>query len=54
MIYADLRETLRVFGLGERATIKDIKARRALVKRHHPDTGNCDDPEVELRLSGVA
>ncbi len=40
MDYAELRAALEVFGLGERATLKEIKARhRALVKRYHPDGG---------------
>lgn len=44
MTYNDLQEALRILGLGERASIKEIKARhRALVKRHHPDAGNSDD-----------
>jgi curved DNA-binding protein CbpA len=46
MTYADLQEALRTLGLGERASLKEIKARhRELVKRHHPDTGNAADPE---------
>ncbi|MGB9082619.1 MAG: J domain-containing protein [Desulfuromonadaceae bacterium] len=54
MTYADLREALRVLGLGERATITEIKARhRALVKRHHPDTGNSDDPEMIRKVNSA-
>lgn len=46
MTYFDLQEALRVLGLGERATLKEIKARhRELVKRHHPDTGATGDPD---------
>lgn len=46
MTYANLQEALRVLGLGERATLKEIKARhRELVKRLHPDTGATDDPD---------
>jgi DnaJ-class molecular chaperone len=38
MNYAELQESLLIFGLGERATRKEIKARhRELVKRYHPD-----------------
>ncbi len=38
MTYAELRESLLVFGLGDRATLGEIKARhRELVKRYHPD-----------------
>ena len=40
MTYADLRAALTVFGLSDRATLKEIKIRhRELVKRHHPDAG---------------
>ena len=47
MTYAELHEARIVMGLGERATLKEIKTRhRELVKRHHPDTGNTDDPET--------
>lgn len=47
MTYADLKDALVVLGLGERATLKDIKARhRELVKRHHPDAGNSGDPDA--------
>lgn len=47
MTYADFQMAIRVLGLGERATLKEIKARhRELVKRHHPDAGNTDDPET--------
>lgn len=38
MTYRQLQQALRVFGLGERASLKEIKARhRILVKKHHPD-----------------
>ncbi|MDT8441616.1 MAG: J domain-containing protein [Desulfuromonadales bacterium] len=38
MTYRDLQESLQLFGLGERATLRQIKARhRELVKAHHPD-----------------
>jgi len=47
MTYSDLQEALRVLGLAERVTMKDIKARhRALVKQHHPDTNATTEPEV--------
>jgi len=40
MTYGELQEALSRFGLGERATLKQIKARhRLLVKAHHPDQG---------------
>lgn len=38
MNYQDLQQALEIFGLGERATLAEIKSRhRQLVKRHHPD-----------------
>ena len=47
MTYADLQEALRVLGLGERASLKEIKARhRELVKRHHPDASHASEPEM--------
>lgn len=46
MTHADLQAALRILGLGERATLKEIKARhRQLVKRHHPDSGTGSDPD---------
>ena len=54
MTYVDLQEALRVLGLGERATLKEIKARhRELVKRHHPDTGNAGDPQVIRKVNAA-
>jgi len=46
MTYAELRESLVVFGLNERATLREIRTRhRELVKRYHPDAVNEDDPD---------
>lgn len=54
MTYADLQEALRVLGLGERATMKDIKTRhRELVKRHHPDAGDTTEPEVIRQINAA-
>lgn len=40
MTFAELREALAVFGLDDRATLREIRARhRDLVKQHHPDAG---------------
>lgn len=40
MTYLELRHALQIFGLGEQATLAEIKQRhRELVKRHHPDSG---------------
>lgn len=45
MTYRELTSALKIFDLGDRATMKEIKARhRELVKRYHPDTGSADDP----------
>lgn len=54
MTYFELQQALRVLGLGERATLKEIKTRhRELVKRHHPDTGATVDP-VMIRQVNAA
>lgn len=54
MTYADLQEALRVLGLGERATMKDIKTRhRGLVKHHHPDAGSTTVPEVIQQINAA-
>jgi len=54
MTYIELQEALRVLGLGERATMREIKARhRELVKRHHPDAGAMSEP-VEIRKINAA
>lgn len=54
MTYAELREALRVFGLGERATLREIRARhRELVKRHHPDAGRYEDGEDIRRINAA-
>lgn len=47
MTYADLLEALRVLGLRERCSLKEIKAcHRELVKRYHPDRGVANDQEI--------
>ncbi len=54
MIYTELQESLRVFGLGERATRKEIKARhRELVKRYHPDAGGTHDQDQIRRVNAA-
>jgi curved DNA-binding protein CbpA len=54
MTYDDLREALGILGLGERASLKEIKTRhRALIKRHHPDTGNIDDLEPIRKVNAA-
>lgn len=54
MTYVDLKTSLQLFGLGERASLREIKARhRALVKRHHPDTGTESDPEMIRQVNAA-
>lgn len=54
MRYADLQEAIRVLGIGDRSSIREIKARhRELVKRHHPDTGNTDEPEMIRQVNAA-
>jgi DnaJ-class molecular chaperone len=54
MTYSDLQEALRVLGLGERATLREIKTHhRELVKRLHPDTGNTSDPEMIRQVNAA-
>lgn len=54
MTYTELTDALVVLGLGERATLKDIKARhRELVKRHHPDAGNSGDPDAIRKVNAA-
>ena len=52
MTFAELQASLQVFGLGERATLKEIKARhRELVKRYHPDARGSHDPELIQKIN---
>lgn len=54
MSYADLQEAIRVLGVGDRATIREIKTRhRDLVKRYHPDTGNTAEPEMIRQVNAA-
>lgn len=54
MTYAELRESLVVFGLGERAALSEIKARhRQLVRKHHPDAGSKPDHERIVRVNAA-
>lgn len=46
MTFGELQDALRVLGLGERATMKEITVRhRELVKKYHPDNGMVADNE---------
>jgi len=54
MTYSDLQEALLVMDLGERVTLKEIKARhKELVKRYHPDTGNTAEPEMIRKVNAA-
>ncbi len=46
MTYAELVQALKVLGLGERASMAEIRGRhRQLVRRFHPDGGHNDGGE---------
>lgn len=54
MTYTELKSALLVLGLGERATLRDIKARhRELVKCHHPDAGNSADGKIIRKVNAA-
>lgn len=47
MSYEDLVEALKIFGLGDQATLAEIRKRhRQLVKQHHPDGSGEDSEEI--------
>jgi curved DNA-binding protein CbpA len=47
MTREELQAALTIFALGERATMKEIKARhRELVKQYHPDAGAADPERI--------
>jgi len=52
MTYRQLQDALAVFGLGERATLKQIKAHhRTLAKTYHPDRGEVSDPDKMRQIN---
>jgi len=54
MTYEGLKKALEVFGLGERATLRQIKKRhRKLVKAHHPDQAEVQNPETMIRINAA-
>lgn len=54
MTYADLQEAVRILGLVERITLRDIKTRhRELVKRYHPDVGNMSEPDAIRKINAA-
>lgn len=54
MTFAELREALAVFGLEDRVTLREIRARhRELVKRHHPDVGGEDSGDRIRKINAA-
>ncbi len=54
MTFADLQEARSILGLGEHATLREIKTRhRELVKRFHPDTGITSDSAMIRRINAA-
>lgn len=52
MTYQDFMKAVEVFGLGQRASLQQIRDRhRELAKAHHPDQGNATDPEAIRRIN---
>jgi DnaJ-class molecular chaperone len=54
MTYEELQESLQVFGLGERATLREIKSRlREMVKRYHPDAQGGHDHDHIRKINAA-
>ena len=54
MTYRELQAALAVLGLGERATLKELRSRyRSLAKAHHPDRGGAADGVAMQRLAAA-
>lgn len=54
MTYAELLESLLVFGLGKRVSHKEMKARhRQLVKKYHPNAGAEPDHDRIRRVNAA-
>lgn len=55
MRYAELVRALEIFGLSDRVTLREIKARhRELVRRHHPDSAVGGGDSDQIRLVNTA
>lgn len=55
MQYANLVRALEIFGLPDRVTLREIKARhRELVRRHHPDSAGEGGDAEQIRLVNAA
>lgn len=54
MDYKELENARKLFGLADRATLREIKSRyRKLVKLHHPDRDVQGDPELIRKLNAA-
>lgn len=54
MTYEELDNARKLFGLTDRATLREIKGRfRQLAKLHHPDRSRQDDPEKIRALNSA-
>lgn len=52
MTYQDFIKAVEVFGLGQRASLQQIKSRhRELVKTHHPDQSSDTNPDAIRRIN---
>jgi len=52
MTYQDFKKAIKIFGLGERANLTQIRNKhRELVKAHHPDRAKDSDPEAIRRIN---
>ena len=48
MEYKELRQAQKLLGLGERASLKEIKDRyRKLARQHHPDAGGVESQAIQ-------
>lgn len=55
MRYADIVRALEIFGLADRVTLREIKARhRELVRNHHPDSAGEGGDPAQIRLVNAA
>lgn len=52
MTYEELQQALKLFNLGDQASLQEIRTRhRELAKRYHPDAGNQGDGEAIRQLN---
>lgn len=48
MDYSELRQAQKLLGLGDRASLKEIKERyRELARQHHPDAGGAESQAMQ-------